>query len=297
MHQLEMQAQEDPFLMEALEGYENNGKEQQGNLNSLKSNLTTRVREKKVRRIIFRQVLPIAASLLIALTAGLIFFSPDKPIHEPEKAVTINILTKPTPQKAEEPKPQLADVVKETPATTNRIKAAKKVTSRTPSSYPDNTLIAMTDAKPAVSKTDTNIVTINTQHGLAITEVSAQKEIESIKDSIKPTLRTSAPVIAKLDNQTESRQPQPLNGWKSYREYIKQKAVMPDGETGKIKLAFVVYANGNIDDFKIIRGQSEAMNQKAIEIIKNGPEWRGDADDKPKQVRLKIKFHKAVISD
>ena len=69
MHRLERQAQDDPFLMDALEGYQNAKADQQANLDDLASRLNMRVSEKRTRIIPFR-VIGIAASLLVICSAG-----------------------------------------------------------------------------------------------------------------------------------------------------------------------------------------------------------------------------------
>lgn len=76
MHQLERQAQDDPFLMDALEGYEKAGKDQQANLADLKEQLAKRTAPAKQRSLILWQVLPIAATILLMLGAGYWFFKP-----------------------------------------------------------------------------------------------------------------------------------------------------------------------------------------------------------------------------
>jgi hypothetical protein len=85
MHQLELEAQDDPFLMDALEGYEAAGKDQQTNLNELQQRLDERVAPKARRSIIIWRVLPIAASLLIAISIGYWLFRAD---NAPEKQPT-----------------------------------------------------------------------------------------------------------------------------------------------------------------------------------------------------------------
>lgn len=69
MHQLERQAQDDPFLMDALEGYQNAKADQQANLGDLASRLNMRIAEKRTRIIPFR-IIGIAASLLVICSAG-----------------------------------------------------------------------------------------------------------------------------------------------------------------------------------------------------------------------------------
>ena len=69
MHQLEKEAQNDPFLMEALEGYEQTGIDQHKNLDDIKARLNNRI-DKPKHRIVMWRTISIAASVIIALTIG-----------------------------------------------------------------------------------------------------------------------------------------------------------------------------------------------------------------------------------
>ena len=69
MHRLERRAQDDPFLMDALDGYEKTGSDQQANLDELTSRLQQRA-AKKERRIIPLRFIAAAASVLLVLTIG-----------------------------------------------------------------------------------------------------------------------------------------------------------------------------------------------------------------------------------
>jgi hypothetical protein len=88
---LERAAQDDPFLMDALEGFEAAGTNQDANLADLKERLADRIAPEKRRSILLWRVLPIAASLLLIIGGGYWFFKPDalKPqyanVIEPKK--------------------------------------------------------------------------------------------------------------------------------------------------------------------------------------------------------------------
>ena len=90
MHQLEARAQDDPFLMDALEGYETAGRDQKPHLADLSSRLQQRV-ERKERRIIPFKWLAIAASILVVFTIGWLWLSngpkqqSEKPLAKLEK--------------------------------------------------------------------------------------------------------------------------------------------------------------------------------------------------------------------
>jgi hypothetical protein len=90
MHQLERDAQDDPFLMDALEGYEAAGKTQGGDLIYLKEQLANRINPKKERSILLWRILPIAACILVMIGVGRMFFS-----DKPAKVETPLVVSKP----------------------------------------------------------------------------------------------------------------------------------------------------------------------------------------------------------
>ncbi|GAA4093908.1 carboxypeptidase-like regulatory domain-containing protein [Mucilaginibacter panaciglaebae] len=96
MHEIERAAQDDPFLMDAFEGYEAAGNDIPRDIDDLKQRLDKRVTPRKRRKLLLWRVIPIAASLLLTIGAGLWVI-----ISKPEK-------------------PQLAHVASNTPPQTNR---------------------------------------------------------------------------------------------------------------------------------------------------------------------------------
>ena len=73
MHQLERQAQSDPFLRDALEGYELPGADHDKNLDELASRLQNRI-AKKERKIIPLRFIATAAAILLFLFAGILWY-------------------------------------------------------------------------------------------------------------------------------------------------------------------------------------------------------------------------------
>jgi TonB family protein len=86
MHKLEQEALDDPFLMDALEGYEANGKDQQVNLNLLTERLHQRTAGKK-GRIIPWKVWSIAASVVIILAIGGLWLKKTPPTEKTASVV------------------------------------------------------------------------------------------------------------------------------------------------------------------------------------------------------------------
>lgn len=104
MHRLERRAQDDPFLMDALEGYEKAGRDQQPNLDELTNRLQQRI-VRKERRIIPLWYIAIAASVLLVLTIGGLLLYKGQP-QKPEIAQVVKpgVKTLPTvPRKSVPP--------------------------------------------------------------------------------------------------------------------------------------------------------------------------------------------------
>jgi hypothetical protein len=93
------------------------------------------------------------------------------------------------------------------------------------------------------------------------------------------------------DNGSNIKEAHPKNGWVGFDTYLKQKAISPDGKTGTVKLSFIVNSDGSYTGFKIRNGLSDATNQKAIDLIKNGPVWVSNADGSAKETTVNVDFH------
>ena len=89
MHRLEHDALDDPFLMDALEGFETVPKNQEANLADLTARLQQRTEQKK-GRVISWQIWTIAASVLVVLTIGGLWIKR----NSPEQAKQLAELTK-----------------------------------------------------------------------------------------------------------------------------------------------------------------------------------------------------------
>ncbi|MGZ3762632.1 MAG: energy transducer TonB, partial [Mucilaginibacter sp.] len=121
-------------------------------------------------------------------------------------------------------------------------------------------------------------------------QVKASKQ-ENLKVELVPNSQALSEVVVVGYGSTKANsEAAPIGGWDAYNTYLKQAAVMSTGETGKVKLSFTVAPNGTISDIQVISGDNKTMNDKAIDIILNGPKWIGGS--KPKIVKLKIVFHK-----
>jgi len=143
-------------------------------------------------------------------------------------------------------------------------------------------------ASPATSET-LDIASI----GFERKQISAK-----VGDSLRVELKDASNslnevVVTKKDGEpTEPIQQnaKPQTGWSSFKKYLQTNATLPDGATGNVTVSFTVGADGSLNDFKIKKSLNTVADQKAIDLIKNGPSWIGNNNHKPETVTVKVKF-------
>jgi hypothetical protein len=187
MHQLEKRAQDDPFLMDALEGYENAPTNQQANLDDLAGRLQKRITPKQ-RRIIPYRTLAIAASVLIVFTIGLLWLSND---HKPTPPTTAKIaepVEKPAPTK-----PVAADMAINNQIAANIAvppgKSPKKAVRRgtlreavvADKTMADNMIVS---AEPAEAKADTVAADTTPLNEMVVMNYTAPKK-KDVKENVQ----------------------------------------------------------------------------------------------------------------
>lgn len=126
-------------------------------------------------------------------------------------------------------------------------------------------------------------------------------KIKNQKDSLNIRLQPASSALSEVvvvgyGRQNKTRVPdfkaQPDDGWAAYRTYLKENATLNDGNGGKVTVAFKVDQNGSPADFKIIKSSGNpAIDQKAQQLILNGPKWNRNLSGSDKVITLKIKFH------
>ncbi|QNL50614.1 carboxypeptidase-like regulatory domain-containing protein [Olivibacter sp. SDN3] len=83
----------------------------------------------------------------------------------------------------------------------------------------------------------------------------------------------------------------PAIGWKAYREYLDRSAVTPSGIQTRVTLAFKIDEQGKPIAIRVVEGASEALNQKAIEILRKGSTWVKDQSSSTDELQINIIFH------
>lgn len=85
---------------------------------------------------------------------------------------------------------------------------------------------------------------------------------------------------------------QPASGWEAYHEYLKANATVSDGKAGRVTLAFTIGADGTPVNVRVVKSAGDAIDQKAIQLVMNGPKWIGDRNELTREIILKIRFRK-----
>lgn len=117
------------------------------------------------------------------------------------------------------------------------------------------------------------------------------------KDSLDVALSPSTSslnevVVVGYGTKKKAHSSEPVIGWAAYQKYLKEEAVLADGQPGTVKLEFNVDPQGNPVHVRIKKGLSEKNNQKAVDILMQGSKWTTDPLDSTGVIRLKIKFQK-----
>ncbi len=114
-------------------------------------------------------------------------------------------------------------------------------------------------------------------------------------DSLVVALRPNASSLADVVVTGYSGEPQqsfakPTGGWDAFKKYLKENAASPDGKTGTVKISFVVNSDNSLSGFKVIKGISAKTDTAAVKLIRNGPDWLKNSNNKPEKVKVRVKF-------
>jgi hypothetical protein len=128
---------------------------------------------------------------------------------------------------------------------------------------------------------------------VTITGYASQKKKDIVRAAVNAdAVKGDSSVELSTEKVGATAAAHPKDGWGNFRKYLKKGAVSPDGKTGTVKLSFFVDANGAISNIKVVKGLDQATNQKATELLIDGPAWFGSTSGKVEKVSLRVKFVK-----
>jgi hypothetical protein len=85
----------------------------------------------------------------------------------------------------------------------------------------------------------------------------------------------------------------PAGGWEAYRSYLKeniQKSASSLQQKGKVLIGFSVKQDGQLTDFKIMKGLSAKADSLAVQLIKDGPVWKTAPNVREASINLDLDF-------
>jgi hypothetical protein len=91
--------------------------------------------------------------------------------------------------------------------------------------------------------------------------------------------------------KAKARNAQPENGWENFQKYLQDNAISAD-VTGTYRVSFIVEKDGSLTGFSVNKDVNNVGGQKAIQLVKDGPEWLGNSNGKPKKVTVTVRFRK-----
>ncbi|HEK20456.1 MAG TPA: hypothetical protein ENO28_08410 [Bacteroidetes bacterium] len=114
------------------------------------------------------------------------------------------------------------------------------------------------------------------------------KNGDSIKVELEPSNNSLAEVVVAAAKPA-TRTAGPMIGMPAYRRYLDKNARLP-GVAGTVTLQFTVDSKGALSNFKVISGLGKAADNKAINLVKNGPGWLPSSAGITETVKLAIQF-------
>jgi TonB family protein len=220
MHRLESEALDDPFLMDALDGFENTPADQQTNLADLSARLQKRIEPQKGRVIAWRPW-AIAASVLLVLTIGGLWMR-----KTPQTEKQLANVVEPDNTKA-----VLKDTVNQSVSTESKLLVAATAGSNT----------APVISEPNAAVKPANGVARKSDRSVYQQEISAGDNKNASADVLKE-IPIAAPVAA--NKKTEESEPSVSLSEMVVTNYTDNKADSLAALSKKAKDKAIVYGSG-----------------------------------------------------
>ncbi|PUZ28245.1 hypothetical protein DCC81_01810 [Chitinophaga parva] len=83
--------------------------------------------------------------------------------------------------------------------------------------------------------------------------------------------------------------PRPEAGYDSLQRYLNKSLQVAGARHTKMRIVFTVTPAGKLENFRILNGVSDFVDQQVIELLKEGPAWKPASDARPAKVRLAVK--------
>ena len=252
INRLEREAMEDPFLADALEGYDKIHGDHEARIKRIQDKISAQTRSSNN---VFRYW-AVAASILLIIGMGGGYFLWNE-FNQSKKMLVAEsssiLLDKAGSENLEE----------------------KKAPDSSKMDYAPKIYAEMDDKQPVKKKEaefDNLTSDLQQEKGVDIKDLTEHKVIvEAPKTSAAP----SEGMAFRADTVST---PQPVIGVKAYNEYLKTNLIRPTDEecknaTGVVTLSFPIDKNGHPYNIRIIQSLCPLADWEAMRLVKEGPIW------------------------
>lgn len=307
-HRIEKEAMQDPFLADALEGYEAVSGNHQKEVARLQREVNRRQKQMGSKSSSAGKSFPvkawaIAASILLVVGAGAWLVINEL---EPPGKDTLSIVMEDKQAKEIQPEAQIEEESEEVSVSTPQAAPVKAV--------PENPVSVAPEVPSGVSEEVSADASeeVSAMSGSADIASVAVTEDRAIKRERSQEATRTAPALDAVIAESEERvveeeaapmeskkvaieadKPQPVAGLEAYYDYIKRNLKHPTDEEcrnmkGEVLVVFKVGESGRPYNIRVPQGLCSSINQEAIRLIIHGPDWKkGRTSD---EASIKITF-------
>lgn len=264
-HRLEKDAMTDPFLADALEGFDTVDDDHMARLAALQKKLGDRSSQKSLHRkqSIWTSIAAVAVVLILIVGISHIGNSAgDNGLH----AQSTNMVP-------------ISIYIPEAVYTENIAVIATKNTELT-----RNLSVQLGQYKPVAE----DIAYESLEEELLALETGLNKEASLSHKEDLEAIQIYIPTAIGASQRRHNQAPEPLMGMDDYKQYLKKEIRRPsvwpcEGKTGTVLVEFSVDDEGNPYDVVAEYGICGASDDEAVRLVKDGPKWT------PSNVRGKVR--------
>lgn len=270
-HELERKAMQDPFLSEALDGYDDaDVQDTDKRLLRLQGRVSRRTRKRRVP--IYGAV---AAVLLLSLSVSIYLFTryelPDEELAVLAESRTVDTLSIMMPagnmeQIGKQESPVVADAE---PVRSKKSQKKEMVAA-------ERELQTVSDMADGLEE---SIVTVDEKRDI----YSSRRKIATLSSIRKDTALVQASATARNQSMALAAAPKlpepvPVMGYEKYYDYLYKSVVVPVDSVGvsvkgTVILKFKIDEKGRPGDFVVVESLSPGLAQEVMRVLKAGPDW------------------------
>lgn len=275
-HRIEKEAMNDPFLADALEGYEKIPGNHQRGVAKLQKRITNKSKGRKSNPL---KAWSIAASILVAVGIGTWFLLDNNPsVKEDLYAIERSIQAEEALPPTATPQEKVATDSVDTVSQKSTIAQAKTNAADKKETKPIEPIAIMEEESANLM---VQVEEVEERPSAPLQPEKVKTDImmrTATADTAKDTTRAAAP-------PSNASTPHPVAGMDAYMDYIQRNLRRPTDEEcrnakGPVIVMFKIGQSGRPYNIRVTQGLCSSTNKEAIRLIIHGPDWKkGNASD------------------